>query len=275
MVLTQATRSEAPRLRGLAEIMPFSPEQYQRLLETGILGADTPVDFRDGYLVSKEQHEGYAWPFGAIPEDVPRLNGAVPLWPLTLEQYHRMIEVDIVGEDDRAELIDGYWVAKDQGRGPGMGHGPEHATGVRQTYALLRAALDSSWIVQSQLPITLRTSSTPGPGKEPEPDLAVAVGPQQRYKTHHPGPQELRLIGEVADSSLLNDRRLKGALYASASIPLYWILNVADRQLEVYSDPDPVTGQYRSQQILAEDKQVTLTWPGLAPVTFNVKDFLP
>lgn len=275
MALTKATRSEAPRLRGLAEIMPFSAEQYQRMLETGIVSADAPVEFVAGYLVSKEREEGYAWPFDAMPQDVPRLDGVVPLWPLTLEQYHGMIQGGIVGEDDRAELIDGYWVAKDQGRGPGMGHGPPHAATVTQAHDLLYATLGSNWVLRTQLPITLRTGPAKGPGKEPEPDLIVAEGPGRRYLTHHPGPQELRLVVEVADTSLLNDRRLKGPLYAAAGIPLYWILNVADRQLEVYSDPDPATGQYRSQQTLAEDQQVHLSWPGLAPVTFVVKDFLP
>jgi Uma2 family endonuclease len=185
-----------------------------------------------------------------------------------------MIETGILAEGAPTELLEGYLVAKDRGRGPGMTHGPIHATGVSRLYRVLLAALGHEWVIRSQLPITLPPAARVR-GSEPEPDGWVADGPEHRYVDHHPGPGEIRLVAEVADSSLLADRRGKGPLYAAAGIPLYWIINLVDRQLEVYSDPDPATGQYRSQQILAEDQQVTLSWPGLAPVTFAVRDFLP
>ena len=207
-------------------------------------------------------------------KDLPRLCGLATIAPLSLEQYHRMIEVGIVGEDDPMELIDGYLVFKDQGRGPGMGHGFPHATAVTNAQSLLLAALGTSCVIRTQLPITLGVGGAGG-GKEPEPDVTVADGPAQRYLTHHPGPPEIRLLVEAADSSLALDRNVKGPLYATANIALYWIINLVDRQLEVYSDPDAATGQYRSQQILGEHKQVTLSWPGLAPITLAVKDFLP
>jgi Uma2 family endonuclease len=275
MTVTKVTRSAVPRVRGLGEIAPLSLEQYHRMIETGILDEDDPVELHNGYIVSLNKGMGYDWPAAAVPLDVPRLYGDALLWPLSLDQYHRMIAAGILGEDDPIELLDGYLVLKDQGRGPGMGHGPGHATAVSQVHDVLRGALGNSWVVRSQLPISLGTNQTTGTGKEPEPDAAVAQGPRQRYTHHHPGPQDLRLVAEVADSSLVNDRRLKGPLYASAGIALYWIVNLVDRCLEVYSDPDPATGQYRSQQTLAEDQQVVLSWPGLAPVTFAVKDFLP
>jgi Uma2 family endonuclease len=82
-------------------------------------------------------------------------------------------------------------------------------------------------------------------------DVAVAKGPEAYYDDHNPRPEELHLLVEVAASSLAEDRNYKSWLYATASIKLYWIVNLVDRQLEVYSDPDPVTGQYGSRQILA------------------------
>lgn len=114
-----------------------------------------------------------------------------------------------------------------------------------------------------------------GRGSEPEPDVAVAQGPEARYDDHHPRSEELYLLVEVAASSLAEDRNYKAWLYATAGIPRYWIVNLVDRQLEVYSDPDLAVGQYRSRQILREDQEVVLHWQGLAPVTILVKDLLP
>ena len=113
-------------------------------------------------LIPKDQGEGWNWPCSSIPVDVPRLCGLAPIWPLTLEQYHRMIEAGVVGEDDPVELIDGYLVYKDQGRGPGMGHGLPHASSVRQAQIILQAVLGTKWVVQSQLPVTLGASTSAG-----------------------------------------------------------------------------------------------------------------
>ncbi len=79
----------------------------------------------------------------------------------------------------------------------------------------------------------------------------------------------------MADSSLLSDRRGKVQSYASQGIPVYWILNLVDRQLEIYTNPDAKGGQYQTTQILSEAEQAVVSWPGLAPVTFAIKDFLP
>ena len=274
MTLTRATKSEVPRLRGVAEIAPLTLRQYQQMIREGILEEDDPVEMFEGYIVSMDKGRGFDWPFGSMPPEVPRLCGLIPLWPLSLDQYHRMIETGIVGEDEPVEFIDGYQVAKEQGRGAGMGQGPTHASGVSQTSDQLKATLGGTWIVRVQLPITLGTASGLG-GREPEPDVTVAEGPRQRYNTHHPGPSEIRLLVEVADSSLATDRIVKAPLYASAGIERYWIVNLIDRQLEVYADPDPQTGSYRSQEILTENQSVVLTWNGLPPVTFAVRDFLP
>lgn len=274
MIAKNETRLEAPRLRGVLEVVPLSLDQYHRMIETGILEEGAPIELHEGYLICNNRDLGHAGTQNGLGLEVPHLNEGVPLWPLSLDQYHRMIQEGVIGEDDPLELIDGYLVAKDQGRGSGIGHGPVHATAVRQLEDLLKESLGPSWMVQSQLPISLGDSILGG-GKEPEPDGAVAQGPRSRYKDHHPGPSELRLVAEVADSSLANDRNVKGPLFASAGIPLYWIVNLVDRQLEVYSDPDTATGQYRSKQILTEQEQVTLSWHGLDPVMFRVSDFLP
>jgi hypothetical protein len=204
-----------------------------------------------------------------------RPNRLGELAPLTLDQYHRMVAAGVIGEDEPLELLEGVLVAKDQGKGPGMGHGPKHATSVTHLYDWLKARLGPRWVVRCQLPITLNSADASEAGLEPEPDVTVADGPNSRYADHHPNPKEIRLIVEAGDTSLANDRLFKGPLYARANVPCYWIINLVDHQLEVYTDPDPDHGAYRSRQVLGEDQQVTLAWEGLAAITVTVRELFP
>lgn len=72
---------------------------------------------------------------------------------------------------------------------------------------------------------------------EPEPDIVAAAYRKDSYRSGHPTPSEVSLIIEVADSSLEYDRSTKKELYAGAGIPEYWIVNIPDRQLEVFRQP--------------------------------------
>jgi Uma2 family endonuclease len=90
----------------------------------------------------------------------------------------------------------------------------------------VRAALPSGWLVRTQLPMSLDDES------EPEPDLVVVPGRPGDYRGSHPGRPLLAI--EVASF----DREHKGSLYARAGVQDYWIVNLIDRVLEVYRDPD-------------------------------------
>jgi hypothetical protein len=74
---------------------------------------------------------------------------------------------------------------------------------------------------------------------EPEPDAILARGDANTFAHRHPGPADIGLLVEVSDSTLGFDRVDKGRIYAGASLPIYWIINVIDRQVEVYTDPRP------------------------------------
>ena len=275
MTTSSTTQADTPRLWGIAPIVPLSLDQYRRMVANGIISKSEPVEWQEGYLVARGQdlvQSPVPTPAAAEP---PRLHGLAELWPLSLDQYHRMIASGIVGEGAPVEFIAGYLVSKDRGRGYGVTHGPTHASAVQEIYDQVRAALPRPIVVRSQLPITLGPADLPGAGHEPEPDLSVARGPKSRYRDHHPGPSELLLVAEAADSSLTADRRSKAGLYASAGIAPYWIVNLVTRQLEVYTNPNPVTGQYDSREVLTEDQEVTLVLEGSPPVTFRVKDLLP
>lgn len=92
--------------------------------------------------------------------------------------------------------------------------------------------LPADWELRSEQPITLADS-------EPQPDLVLARGEYTKYRTRHPGPADIGLVVEVADTSLPVDRNDMGRIYARANLPVYWIINVVDRQVEVYTDPRP------------------------------------
>lgn len=191
---------------------------------------------------------------------------AVPPFPVsrfTVEQYHRMIESGAFAQNERVELLRG-WIT------PKMPHNPPHDSTVTRSHRQLRARLGDAWSIRTQCSITLADS-------EPEPDLAVAVGPDERYDDHHPGPDELFLVIEVADSTLWHDRRTKAAIYAAAGIRVYWIINVSARQVEVYTDPDNPAADpaFRSHRVYDEDDAVPLVGFDPTPDPIRVREMLP
>jgi Uma2 family endonuclease len=141
----------------------------------------------------------------------------------SVEQYEKMMEAGVLTSADRAELIEGIVIQK-------MTQHPPHAVAIDYTLDALRTLLPAGWRLREQKPIRLSDS-------EPEPDLVVVRGPLQLYETRRPGPRDIALIIEVADTSLEGDRQDKGRVYARARIPVYWIINLNDRQVEVYTEP--------------------------------------
>ena len=93
---------------------------------------------------------------------------------------------------------------------------------------------------------------------EPEPDATVVSGTPRDYTYRHPVPTDISLIVEVADSSLQRDRQQKRRIYARNGIPIYWIVNVVDRVIEVHSSP---SGPDRRPTILPRSHFVPGTCP--------------
>jgi Uma2 family endonuclease len=151
---------------------------------------------------------------------------AVPtdcVWRLTVDQYHDMIRLGILTADDPIELLDGLLVTK-------MPKKPRHSYVTQYLRDYLARLLVAGWLVDSQEPVTLDAS-------EPEPDVMAVRGQLRDYRDRHPGPQDVGLLVEVADSTLERDRGIKKFIYALAGIPVYWIVNLVDRQVEVYTQP--------------------------------------
>ncbi len=151
----------------------------------------------------------------AVPTD--------PIWRLSVEQYHAMIRAGILTDDDPVELLEGWLVYK-------MPKNPPHRLVTRLTREALERIVPAGWFVDAQEPITTETS-------EPEPDVTVPRGTRRQYADHHPRPEELALLVEVSDTTLARDRGSRKRIYARARIPVSWIINLQERQIEVYTEP--------------------------------------
>lgn len=140
-----------------------------------------------------------------------------------------MIDAGILGEGERVQLIDGLLVSMTpQSR--------RHAFAIQQLNRLLVRGVSDEFSVLTQLPLTLADDS------EPEPDLAVVRTGDAESVTEH--PSTALLVIEVAGESLRFDRRTKAALYARAGVPEYWIVNLSERVIEVYRNPESASGAY-------------------------------
>ena len=129
-----------------------------------------------------------------------------PIWQLSIDQYHQMIQSGILTDDDPVELLEGWLVSN-------MPKNPPHSVATQLTRQVLERFLPAGWHVDTQEPITTDTS-------EPEPDVTVVRGDRRDYLDHHPGPEDVALLVEVADASLQRDRGSKKRLYARARIPV-------------------------------------------------------
>ena len=92
------------------------------------------------------------------------------------------------------------------------------------------------------------------------------------YATRHPGPDDVALVVEATRTTVAKDRKL-ARVYGGGGIPVYWIVNVPKRRLEVYSNP--TEGAYPAPTILAETESVELVIAGQVVGTIVVADLLP
>jgi Uma2 family endonuclease len=179
---------------------------------------------------------------------------------ITVDEYERIIEAGALEDPNRVELIDGQMVDK---MAKGAGHG-------FTTKKLLRAVdsrLPPGWTWQKEEPVRIPDFD------EPEPDVTVVRGTDEDYEYKIPTADDVALLAEVSDSTLSQDRGKKLSAYAKGRIPIYWIVNLVNRQVEVYSRPGK-TG-YRSHKTYASGEQVPLTIGGRKLPPIAVDDLLP
>lgn len=139
----------------------------------------------------------------------------------TREEYHKLAELGVLGEDERVELIEGEIIQIAPVE-------PEHVAEAHGLYDRMRRLFGKGYCVRMQAPLALSDS-------EPEPDIAVVPGAQADYLHSH--PTTAVLVIEIAQTSLQYDREVKSSLYAKAGIPECWIVDLENRCLKVYRDP--------------------------------------
>jgi Uma2 family endonuclease len=182
----------------------------------------------------------------------------------TREQFYQMLDLGWF-QDQRVELIDGEVLDMPSQKN-------YHGAAITLTMDALRLAFGSGFWVRNQLSLDL------SPYSVPDPDLAVVPGSPQGVSAAAPNPTTALLVVEVSDSSLPYDRNYKASLYAVAGIADYWIVNLVQRQLEVYRDPVADSTQlfgfcYNSRAILDPPDKVS---PLAAPhASITVADLLP
>jgi Uma2 family endonuclease len=199
----------------------------------------------------------------SVPPGLPVAVPSLPILRLTVAQYHQMIGAGILHDGDPIELLEGWLVIK-------MAKNPPHVYANSRLHDMLTELVPAGWFVNSQDPITTLES-------EPEPDASVIRGNRRDFLSGHPRPQDVALLGEVADTSLTYDRGIKKRIYSRAAIPVYWIVNLEERCIEVYTDPTgpAETPDYRDHKVYGANERVPVILDGKEIGTLEVKALLP
>jgi Uma2 family endonuclease len=167
---------------------------------------------------------------------------------MTIEEYHRMIAAGIL-DDRRVELLKGEIVEMPP-------EGEPHAYFSSEAGEYLMRLLGDRAMIRHSKQITLPNDS------EPEPDIAIVKRLGREYLEHHPYPENIFWLIEYSDSSLDKDLETKSKVYAEVKIPEYWVVNLKQRQLVVFRDPQD--GEYAAKFTLMVGTIYPLAFPDVA-----------
>jgi Uma2 family endonuclease len=189
----------------------------------------------------------------------PLLSPIAGIHRLSVKQYHKMIESGVLTEDDRVELLEGILVDK-------MPHDPMHDGTIQKSNRRLLRTVPAGWEIRVQSSVTLVRS-------EPEPDLAIVRDDVHGYMRRHPGAADFGVVIEVSNSSLETDRTDKLRIYARAGLPVYWIINVVNGQVEAFEQPSGA--DYASNKVYRRGDSVALALDGVVVGNIPAADLLP
>ena len=164
----------------------------------------------------------------------------------SVDEFHRMAEAGVFGEDDRLELLDGDIVRMTP-------IGSHYAGCVNRLTSQLTAAVGAHAVVSVQNPVIC------GDRTELQPDFAILKPRADFYSRAHPRPQDVYALIEVADSSIGYDQGVKMVAYAMAGIPALVIIGLGSREVAVYRTP--VGGTFRQHHVLRSDDMLQV--PGV------------
>lgn len=177
------------------------------------------------------------------PEDLPP---PYPVARLSVAEYQRILASKSLEPERRVEFLEGVIVHKSVG-------GLRHEGGIEKLVESIRPLLPRGWSVKTNCPFVTRES-------QPEPDVVVVSDKLQDADSMFPRATDVALVIEVADSTLTCDRRSKARIYARAAISSYWVLNLLDSQMEVFTNPSgpvPMPG-YQEQRVYRIDDRLNV-----------------
>lgn len=174
-----------------------------------------------------------------------------------VDEFRRMTEIGILPEESGWEIIDGYLLDK-------MTIGSKHAGTVKRLSEMLRDSARNQAIISVQDPIQIDEYN------EPEPDIALLRRRNDFYTESHPKPIDVLLLVKVSDSTAEYDREIKKTLYAEAGIREFWLVNLKDNNVEVYTQPK--NGVYYSALILEPGE--TIESKSIENLRFSVEEIL-
>jgi Uma2 family endonuclease len=184
----------------------------------------------------------------------------LPVHKLTVDEYERIIAAAALENPSGVELIDGNMVDK-------MGKNAEHGWTTKEVLKALDGRLPPGWTSRKEEPVRIPAYD------EPEPDISIVRGSDADYRHRIPTSTDAALVVEISDSTLSQDRGKKLAAYGTAGIPVYWVVNLVDRQVEVYTGPG--AGVYRSCAVFKPGQAVPVVIDGQPCSPIAVDDILP
>jgi Uma2 family endonuclease len=189
---------------------------------------------------------------------------SVPVPPrahrITVDEYERIILSGALKDPDRVELVNGYMVDK-------MAKSPQHGYSTRKAIDALAPIIGPGWTWRSEQPVRIPDYD------EREPDVAIVRGATEDYAYRIPGPGDVGLLIEVSLTTIADDRGDKKAVYAHAGFPIYWIINLADRWVEVYTHAG--TSGYGAATVYKEGDRVPVVLDGRQVGLIPVHCILP
>ena len=180
----------------------------------------------------------------------------------SVDEYHVLIDAGFFANDESYELLEGLLVHK-------MGKNRRHTLVTQRLREFLEGRV-AGYYVDAQEPVATSDS-------EPEPDVSVIRGKREDYLDQQPPAENVAFVAEISWRTLGRDRGLKKRIYARAGIPVYWIINLMDEQIEVYSRPTGAieTPNYDQCQILKSGDELPVIIDGREVGRLAVKDLLP
>ena len=182
----------------------------------------------------------------------------LPRHKLSLEDYYKMGEAGILGEDSRVELIEGELIDM-------APIGSRHVRAVNILTELLVPQARGVAVVSVQNPVSLP------PDNGPQPDIALLKPRADQYGNSLPTAQDVLLIIEVADTTAKYDREVKAALYARHGVQEFWLVDLQEKAVEIYQEP----GSKRYRKLLRPESVETISPVSLPDVHVPLGEIWP